>query len=310
MAEVKWIKIVTDIFDDEKILLIESLPDKYAIIVCWFKLLCLAGKQNNNGVFMMNQRIAYTDEMIATIFRMPTNTVRMALNTFQEFGMIEMIDGVITIPNWDKHQSLDAYEKKKAYDRQYRMAQREKQRLLAAGVNDNRTDSRTTVVVPDKIRLEEDVEEEGDIKGMPSVTLGYPNKPPVTPGYQPYPLEVGQPVVNQRLTEVRPGKVSLGESSEREVIVDAPDRDVGPKTTRKRFVPPTVEEVRAYCRERQNGVDPQRFVDYYTANGWRVGKNPMKDWKAAVRTWERKEQGGKRLETKPCNPFLDMARGG
>lgn len=55
----------------------------------------------------------------------------------------------------------------------------------------------------------------------------------------------------------------------------------------KRFIPPTVEEVKAYCAERGNGVDAQRFVDFYTANGWRVGKNLMRDWRAAVRTWER-----------------------
>lgn len=59
--------------------------------------------------------------------------------------------------------------------------------------------------------------------------------------------------------------------------------------TRKRFRPPTVEEVEAYCFERNNKVDAERFVDYYTANGWKVGKNPMKDWKAAVRNWERKD---------------------
>ena len=56
---------------------------------------------------------------------------------------------------------------------------------------------------------------------------------------------------------------------------------------RKRFSPPTLDDVTAYCQERNNGVDPQRFIDYYTANGWKVGKNPMKDWKATVRTWER-----------------------
>lgn len=156
MADVKWIKITTDIFDDEKILLIESLPDSYAIITVWFKLLCLAGKQNNSGVFMMG-KIAYTDKMLATIFRMKESTVTMALNTFEQFEMVEIIDGVITIPNWGKHQSLDAYEKKKAYDRKYRMEQREKQRLLAEGSNDNRTDSRTTVVVPEE-ELEEDLE--------------------------------------------------------------------------------------------------------------------------------------------------------
>lgn len=59
--------------------------------------------------------------------------------------------------------------------------------------------------------------------------------------------------------------------------------------SKKRFRPPTVEEVEAYCFERNNKVDAERFVDYYTANGWKVGKNPMKDWKAAVRNWERKD---------------------
>ena len=60
-----------------------------------------------------------------------------------------------------------------------------------------------------------------------------------------------------------------------------------------RFVKPTLEEVTAYCLERGKGVDPQKWYDYYSANGWKVGKNPMKDWKAAVRTWERSDSGGK-----------------
>lgn len=59
--------------------------------------------------------------------------------------------------------------------------------------------------------------------------------------------------------------------------------------SKKRFRPPTVEEVEAYCFERNNKVDAERFVDFYASNGWRVGKNPMKDWKAAVRTWEKRE---------------------
>ena len=59
--------------------------------------------------------------------------------------------------------------------------------------------------------------------------------------------------------------------------------------SKKRFRPPTVEEVEAYCFERNNKVDAERFVDFYASNGWKVGKNPMKDWKAAVRTWEKRE---------------------
>ena len=68
---------------------------------------------------------------------------------------------------------------------------------------------------------------------------------------------------------------------------------------RHQFLPPTVEEVRAYCTEKGYNIDPDRFVDYYTSNGWKVGKNPMKDWKAAVRSWSRKEQPNGKAESKP-----------
>lgn len=141
MTDVKWIKIVTDIFDDEKILLIESMPDADSIIVIWFKLLCLAGKNNNNGVFLLNERIHYTDEMFATIFRRPLNTVRMALKTFEEFGMIEIINDTVTIPNWEKHQQLDALEMAREATRQRVARHREKQKALASGnVSSNVTD--------------------------------------------------------------------------------------------------------------------------------------------------------------------------
>jgi len=65
----------------------------------------------------------------------------------------------------------------------------------------------------------------------------------------------------------------------------------------KRFTPPSLEEVAGYCFDRNNGVDPQRFVDFYSSKGWKVGNSPMKDWKAAVRTWERRED--KRQDQKP-----------
>ena len=161
MADVKWIKITTDIFDDEKILLIESLPDSYAIITVWFKLLCLAGKQNNSGVFMMG-RIAYTDKMLATIFRMKESTVTLALNTFEQFGMIEIVDGVITIPNWGKHQNLDQLENKKEYMRKYMKGYREKQKALTC-----KTNSKANVSEADKEGegyKEEGYKEEGEIK--------------------------------------------------------------------------------------------------------------------------------------------------
>ena len=158
-SDVKWIKITTDIFDDEKILLIESMPSHDTIIVIWFKLLALAGKQNNDGVFMMSNRIAYTDEMLAAIFRRDVNILRLALNTFVQLGMIEIIDNVYTIPNWNKHQSLDSYEKKKERDRLYQSERRAKQRALIGESSDKSSD--IAVSEEDK---EKELEKDIDIK--------------------------------------------------------------------------------------------------------------------------------------------------
>ena len=164
MAEVKWIKIVTDVFDDEKMLLIESLPSADSIIVIWFKLLCLAGKNNNSGVFMLNERIAYTDEMLATIFRRDINTVRLALKTFEMYGMIEVINEVITIPNWSKHQTLDQLEERKEYMKDYMKKYREKQKALSEGKVNCKTNSKVNSKANvNSLEEEREGEEEVDI---------------------------------------------------------------------------------------------------------------------------------------------------
>lgn len=162
MSDIKWIKITTDIFDDDKILLIESLPDADAIIVIWFKLLCLAGKQNNSGVFLLNDKIPYTDKMLATIFRRKESTVQLALQTFEQFGMIEVVDGVITIPKWGKHQNLDALEKKATYMREYMREYRAKQKLLASSSDESncKTNSNANVSRPEENRVDKKREEE------------------------------------------------------------------------------------------------------------------------------------------------------
>ena len=108
-------------------------------------------------------------------------------------------------------------------------------------------------------------------------------------------------------TQVRLGKDRLGEVS---VGKDSIEEEASPSTRSKRFTPPTVDEVRSYCLERGNCVNPQRFVDYYSSNGWMVGKNKMKDWQAAVRTWEQKESKGRPAAGKSSNPFLDMLEEG
>ena len=128
MTDIKWIKIATDIFEDDKILMLETLENSESIILIWIKLLCLAGKNNNGGVFMLGKK-PYTTRTFATVFHMPEELVKIALAEFEALDMIEVIDGTVTIPKWDKHQSIDAYEKKKERDRQYQAKSRALKKL-------------------------------------------------------------------------------------------------------------------------------------------------------------------------------------
>lgn len=132
--EVKWIALAVDMFDDEKITLIEAMPDADAIIVIWLKMLTLAGKLNNGGLLMMSNGLPYTDEMLATLFHRQLNTVRLALSTFEMYGMIEYVDGVIALPKWEKWQKVDSLDKVREQTRQRVARHRERQKALVDNV--------------------------------------------------------------------------------------------------------------------------------------------------------------------------------
>lgn len=135
MADVKWIKITTSIFDDEKIKVIDSLPERDAIFVIWIKLLTLAGKCNGGGLVYLSETVPYTDEMLAAIFNRPVNVVRLALDIFRRFGMIDIFqDQKILIINWGKHQNIAGLEKIRI-DTAARVSKyRERKRLEACNV--------------------------------------------------------------------------------------------------------------------------------------------------------------------------------
>ena len=165
MSEIKWITITTDIFDDEKICLIDALPDRDAIIVIWIKLITLAGKLNRKGLLAISKNIVYTDEMLAQTFHRPLNTVRMALEVFEKFGMVEKIDGVIMLPNWEKHQNIDGMEKIKEQNRNRAARHRQKQKLLAQNNESNVTDNvMDNVTVTHGNALDKDKELDKDIE--------------------------------------------------------------------------------------------------------------------------------------------------
>ncbi|HFJ9286171.1 TPA: phage replisome organizer N-terminal domain-containing protein [Bacillus toyonensis] len=144
-VKVKWIKLSTTMFEDEKIRLIESMPEADTLLIIWIKLLAQAGKTNASGYIFLNENIPYTEDMLATLFNRPLNTVRMALGIFKKFGMIDIDDNhYINVVNWGNHQNLDRLEKIKEDTRKRVAAHRErkKQQPLICNVtcNDGVTD--------------------------------------------------------------------------------------------------------------------------------------------------------------------------
>lgn len=175
MADVKWIKITTDLFDDEKIKIIDTLPARDEIIVIWFKLLALSGKVNQNGLLLMNNKIAYTQEMLSAIFNRDLNIIKLALGTFERFGMIEIEENeIISITNWEKHQNIDGLDKIREKNALRQRKHRQKQLLLS----DSNVTSNVTVTPCHA--LEEDKEEDKDKKinkqDIDEVWQAYPRK--------------------------------------------------------------------------------------------------------------------------------------
>ena len=158
-VSVKWIKLSTQMFDDEKVKLIEQMPEADTILIIWVKLLVQAGKTNASGYIYLNENIPFTDEMLATIFNRPLQTVRLALNTLEQFGMIEITDNnVICISNWEKHQNVDGLEKIREQTRK-RVAKHRKRKKLEDG-NANVT---LRVTEGNATDIEEEVEEELEV---------------------------------------------------------------------------------------------------------------------------------------------------
>ena len=128
MTSVKWIRLTISMFDDEKIKLIQSMPEGDALLVIWVRLLVLAGKVNDGGFIYLSEGIPYTDEMLSTIFQKPLNTTRLALSIFAQFGMIEMTARGIFLPSWQETQNVEGLEKIQEQTRKRVAAHREKGR--------------------------------------------------------------------------------------------------------------------------------------------------------------------------------------
>ena len=128
MRDFKWIKIDADIFGNEKMLLLESLPNGGELILIWIKLLCLAGKSNQSGSFIIGGK-PYTDELFSIVFRRPAELVREALELFSELGMIVRDNGVVCIKNWMNYQSIEQMEMVREQSKEKAAKYRENQKI-------------------------------------------------------------------------------------------------------------------------------------------------------------------------------------
>lgn len=136
MSEVKWIKVSTDMFNSSrKIKQIEVMPEGDSILVIWLKLLLLAGNINDGGAIYLTPEIPYTEEMLANELRRPLTTVRMALAIFEQFGMIDIIDGIIYLTSWEKYQSIDKLAELREKDRERKRIKRAQAKALSQASN-------------------------------------------------------------------------------------------------------------------------------------------------------------------------------
>ena len=223
-----YLRLKDNFFDSDELKILESMKDGYLYSNILLKLYLRSLK--NDGKLVVNDRIPYNAEMLASVTGHQVGTIKQALSMFKELGLIEILENgaiyMLDIQNFIGKGSTEA-DRRRSYDR--KIAQ-EKELLKVESVRNLREISEKST--PEiEIELEKDIEIEKEIDSSAKSTT----------------------------------------------------------TKRKRFEKPTLSQITQYCLERNNNVNAEQFFDYYESNGWKVGKNSMKDWKAAVRTWERSE---------------------
>ena len=219
-----YLRLKDNFFDSDELKILESMKDGYLYSNILLKLYLRSLK--NDGKLVVNDRIPYNAEMLASVTGHQVGTVKQALSIFKDLGLIDVLENgaiyMLDIQNFIGRGSSEADRK-----REYRQR-----------IENDRTNVQTNLrQISEKSPLEIEIELEKDIE------------------------------------------------IEKEIHSSAKSTT----TKRKRFEKPSISDIEQYCMERNNNVNAEQFFDYYESNGWKVGKNSMKDWKAAVRTWERSE---------------------
>ena len=219
-----YLRLKDNFFDSDELKILESMKDGYLYSNILLKLYLRSLK--NDGKLVVNDRIPYNAEMLASVTGHQIGTVKQALSIFKDLGLIDVLENgaiyMLDIQNFIGKGSSEADRK-----REYRQR-----------IETDRTNVRTNL---------------------------------------------------RQISEKSPPEIEI--ELEKEIKIEKEIHSSAKSTTtkRKRFEKPSISDIKQYCIERNNNVNAEQFFDYYESNGWKVGKNSMKDWKAAVRTWERSE---------------------
>ena len=230
-----YLRLKDNFFDSDELKILESMKDGYLYSNILLKLYLRSLK--NDGKLVVNDRIPYNAEMLASVTGHQIGTVKQALSIFKDLGLIDVLENgaiyMLDIQNFIGKGSSEADRK-----REYRQR-----------IETDRTNVQTNL---------------------------------------------------RQISEKSPPEIEI--ELEKEIKIEKEiDSSASTTTKRKRFEKPTLSEIKAYCIERGNKVDAQHFFDYYESNGWRVGKNSMKNWQAAVRTWEKNSYTNTTKQQKKTN---------
>lgn len=172
MADITWIKIKTDMFDNEKIKLIERMPEGDTILIIWIKLLTYAGKANYNGFIMLSENIPMNIEEMAIIFNRPLEKVRYAIQILLRYKMLEINEEeVVLIANWEKHQNIDGMERVRQLNAIRNKEYRDRKKQLTLEMPSENSD--VTVTSRDGTDIDKDIDKEYILSGSKTDSIPY-----------------------------------------------------------------------------------------------------------------------------------------
>ena len=300
-----WLKLKNDFFEGDEINWLEE-QENGAVYILFYLKLCLRSLRSD-GVLMRRVgkiEIPYDTKKLAEITGTPLPAAETAMALLTSAGLVEVQEnGALFMPQMEDMTGSET--ERAAIMRKYRTPKTEKE-------NHSEDSDR---------EIEDQSSNHNVITMLPEPNHNVITSLPETD--HTVDTEIEKELESELESETEPEKES---DADTESLL-YPERDGAPETrtttaaqagkgnfSGKRldkaaqWVKPEPEEIAAYCAERQNGIDPEQFYDYYEANGWRMGQNPMRSWKAAVRTWERKKAGSSGENTpEPAPPTKPVA---